>query len=282
VLAQVGTTRPRTVWGGLRVSRDGRRVVLHGWNIQAMDLATGEWVLLGGNPKGAQETSYDPVWLPRDTAVLFVRGLEGRQLRVASVASGDERSVAPFPFPELPACCFGAIDDGSPDGRRVLFAHGPSPSALTSAREYDLVADTVRRLFDAPGTIRDLRYDPAGKWLAYTVTAGGRTDVFLRPYPGPGEPARVSTSGGGTRPRWRGDGSELFYLGEAGIVAVPVGSAGAGKPEVVTPASALDGWDVHDFDVTPDGQRFLFNLNPEVRAFSLVLGWQRLLAREPS
>jgi hypothetical protein len=59
-------------------------------------------------------------------------------------------------------------------------------------------------------------------------------------------------------------------------------AAGPGNAEVVVPAEVLAGWMVNGFDVSPDGRRFAFVLRPEVQSFSLVLGWERLLAEAPS
>ena len=39
------------------------------------------------------------------------------------------------------------------------------------------------------------------------------TVIYIRPFPGPGGKWQVSTSGG-IRPRWRGDGKELFFMAD--------------------------------------------------------------------
>ncbi len=279
------TALAETVWDWLRLSHDGTRVALGGWDLQAMSLASGRWVHLAETPATGREIVSTPLWSPRDTAVVYETRPTARSLRIASLASGAVRTVSRFPFDQWPGCCYGPFDDLSPDGRWVVFARGSSPSLLTEAWEYDLVADTARRLFLAPGSISDLRYDPAGGWIAYQVTTPGQTDVFLRPYPSPGSPIRIS-SGGARMPRWRANGSELFYLdGHDAVTAVPVQAAGssvtAGAPTVVTPGDALGGWTVASFDVAPDGRRFRFVLVPEVRSFWLVVGWRHLLGGTP-
>jgi serine/threonine-protein kinase len=271
-------------WGQPRISRDGRRLALGGWNVNAMDLASRAWTLVGGSPESGQETAFGPLWAPGDTAVFFVAGLSGRSVRAASTASGLERTVSPYPFQEPSGCCTGrVIEDLSADGRRMVFSRGPTTRALDEVWEYDLEADTVHHLFDTPGAVWQMRYDPRGRWLAYTVSAGGRRDVFVRPYNGPGAPVRVSAGVGGWMPAWRADGSELFYMDATGnAVAVAMDAAGPGNAEVVVPAEVLAGWMVNGFDVSPDGRRFAFVLRPEVQSFSLVLGWERLLAEAPS
>ena len=52
---------------------------------------------------------------------------------------------------------------------------------------------------------------PDGRWLAYTSTESGRSEIYLEPFRQSGERVRVSVDGGG-QPKWRGDSKELFML----------------------------------------------------------------------
>ena len=40
------------------------------------------------------------------------------------------------------------------------------------------------------------RFSPDGRWLAYVTNETGRYEVYVRPFPGPGERVQVSTGGG--------------------------------------------------------------------------------------
>ena len=51
---------------------------------------------------------------------------------------------------------------------------------------------------------------PDGQWIAYESDKSDQRDVYLTPYPGPGGKEQASM-GGGARPRWSSDGSELFF-----------------------------------------------------------------------
>jgi eukaryotic-like serine/threonine-protein kinase len=73
--------------------------------------------------------------------------------------------------------------------------------------------------------------------------------------------------GGGTEPRWRGDGSEIFYIGPKGMLtAVPVSATG-GTFSTGTPATlfqirgraAISSTDLFSYDVAKDDKRFLVN-----------------------
>src|SRR5262249_21602413 len=39
-------------------------------------------------------------------------------------------------------------------------------------------------------------FSPDGRWIAYCSNETGRFEVFVRPYPGPGEKRQISTEGG--------------------------------------------------------------------------------------
>ena len=54
-------------------------------------------------------------------------------------------------------------------------------------------------------------FSPDGRWVAYSSDETGRDEVYIRPFPKADGQWRVSTDGG-TNPRWRPDGRELFYI----------------------------------------------------------------------
>jgi hypothetical protein len=58
-------------------------------------------------------------------------------------------------------------------------------------------------------------FSPDGRWLAYSSAEAGRNsspsnDVFVVPYPGPGEKVTVSTAGG-EQPTWSSSRAELIF-----------------------------------------------------------------------
>jgi hypothetical protein len=71
---------------------------------------------------------------------------------------------------------------------------------------------------------------------------------------------RVS-QGGGTKARWSGDGTELFFLApDNGLMVVPIESSGPilrfGTPKklfVTKPAGTAEGGQRFTYDVAPDG-----------------------------
>jgi len=102
-----------------------------------------------------------------------------------------------------------------------------------------------------------------------------------------GHPARGAAGkwqvsrGGGTKPRWRGDGKGIFYLGPTGMLtAVPVNTEGTFSTGTPSPLFQFHGrapissTDVFSYDVAKDGKRFLVNryVRPErITPLTIVL-----------
>jgi len=102
-------------------------------------------------------------------------------------------------------------------------------------------------------------FSPDGEWLAYSSDESGRSEIYLESYPSQRRRRRISTHGG-TEPRWRADGRELFYLGPAGeLLAVELsgdGNLDPGIPSTLfTLGLAPDAF--NNYDVSADGQRFV-------------------------
>ena len=114
------------------------------------------------------------------------------------------------------------------------------------------------------------RFSPDGKLIAYTSDESGREEVYIQPFPPSGAKWQISTAGG-TEPRWRGDGKELFFIsaipsGDGKMMAVSIKGTSApetGVPqELFTVQRALGTDNANRYNVSADGLRFLIN-NPQ-------------------
>ena len=167
--------------------------------------------------------------------------------------------------------------DWSADGRFLLFVERNPSTGLdvwTLSLGQERAATPVLR---TPFVETEPTLSPDGRWLAYVSDESGRQEVYIQPFPGPGERVRVSP-GGGASPRWRGDGGELFYESADGHATAVALELGAGV-EIGTPVPLFElgpgGYDSARFDVSADGQRFLV-IVPEGGAGSgatVVLDW---------
>jgi Tol biopolymer transport system component len=122
-------------------------------------------------------------------------------------------------------------------------------------------------------------------WMAYQSDETGRAEIYLRAFlPGKmdapaGAKVRVS-AGGGTYPRWRKDGRELFYNADNKLMAVDV-KLGA-MPEIGTPQALFDRHGPSNWVPFADGRRFLLveptgeSPTPKI---NVVLNWTAELKR---
>jgi eukaryotic-like serine/threonine-protein kinase len=120
-------------------------------------------------------------------------------------------------------------------------------------------------VINASGSQYGGQISPDGKWLAYASDESGDWEVYITPFPATGGKLQVSR-GGGTEPRWRGDGKEIFYVSPTQqIMSVAVSAEGGlstGPPTSLFQIHArapVSSTDLFSYDVTPDGQRFLVN-----------------------
>jgi Tol biopolymer transport system component len=123
------------------------------------------------------------------------------------------------------------------------------------------------------------RLSPDGRWLTFSSDRSGTVDIYVRPYPGPGPEATVSTQGG-SEPVWAPDGSELFYMRGRSLMAVTVDVTNgfhADAPRVLFEYPGIVGLPVTNYDAAPDGEHFvLVRPRSEARAG----GGQRLILVE--
>ena len=100
-----------------------------------------------------------------------------------------------------------------------------------------------------------------GRWLAYTPNESGRSEVYVRPFPGDEGKWQISPDGG-TYPTWSPPRKELFFYHPDGriMVATYTGegeSFRAAKPRLWSEAVRYDLMrNSRDFALHPDGDRF--------------------------
>jgi Tol biopolymer transport system component len=171
----------------------------------------------------------------------------------------------------------------SPDGQWLAFIAGGRALARSDIHVMPVAPGGKATPFlESPAIETHVRFSPDGRWLAYTANDSSRMEVYVRPFPGPGDKQRVS-SNGGSWAQWRRDGAEIFFLSLDGrLMAAPVTRAGAaltfGEPQSlftirVRPLGRLD---AYPYAVSRDGQRFLFNTFVEEASstgLTMVVNW---------
>jgi dipeptidyl aminopeptidase/acylaminoacyl peptidase len=248
------------------------------------DLGRGSLTLLAGGGDAIW-----PVWSPDGHRLVFGWIKNGRQSLVAQPADG----TAP---PQVLVAGRVVPSSFTRDGRQL--------AALLAG---DIVIVTVEKgqasiqpLFQTPDTERWPEFSPDGRWLAYGSNVSRRSELYVRPYPGPGPAEQVSIDGA-SNPAWNPNGRELFFVsrpdpaGKCRMITVefePRSPPRIGHPRSLFEFDprdlALDCTPVRCFDVASDGQRFyaVQARNPPPRSvvthISLIQNWfEELKAKVP-
>jgi serine/threonine protein kinase/Tol biopolymer transport system component len=264
----------RTVMGMPSLSPDGRRiafsrVVGSNWDIWLMDMR-------GAMSRFTSDPALDfyPIWSP-DGRQIFFQSPRGQapDLYVRSVADGtpEERLLKDSERPRAPS-------DVSADGRVLLYTQ--STGTTSEIWSVPLAVDRTPVPFvKSSFNTRDGQFSPDGKWVAYQSDESGRNEIYLQPFPGPGERIQAS-AGGGTQVRWGRRSAELFYISaDRRLTAVPVSTAANGATSIGTPKplfqmSALATLG-RQYDVSADGQRFLVdNFSADPPSITMILNWK--------
>ena len=213
-----------------------------------------------------------PIWSPDSREILFSEGGDqGMTLRRQFVNGGNSTTALEIPGHKFPS-------DWSSDGRFVAYS-SPSPDAGTLGIWLADLDGSAGQPKARPFLTRDgengAQFAPAApgqtpRWIAYRGNESGhpgQPDIFIRELPGGQQKWRVSTAGG-SQPRWRSDGKELFYLAPDGaLMSVDIRDQGdfeVGSPRLLFQTSLRKRRGIPDIfgqDYAPrkDGQRFLVN-----------------------
>jgi eukaryotic-like serine/threonine-protein kinase len=135
---------------------------------------------------------------------------------------------------------------------------------------------------------------PDGRWMAYASNESGTFEVYVQPYPGPGEKFRISVAVG-MDPIWTANGRELLYRsftsdGQQLFLSAAVSSLApfrTAPPRMMFQAK-MGEYDTtapeRSWDVSADGKRFLLvkpspSTDKPVSTIQVVLNWTEELKR---
>jgi Tol biopolymer transport system component len=161
---------------------------------------------------------------------------------------------------------FTVAQDRTSDGRHLFAAYSSRPGEASRIwflqNDGDGTDGHAVNFSQNSETETALALSPNNRYVAYTSTIGGGLDVYVRPFPtGPGR-WQVSTAGGAA-PRWKSDGTQLFFAEGNTLMRVDVTTGGrfatTSPPVRVFEHPALRGVPAPfaRYDVAPDGRRFL-------------------------
>lgn len=249
------------------ISPDGKRVAFDSPDYKANNVDV--WVSdleRGGSSRftfdPVEETT--PVWSP-DGGTIVYRKVFPLALHLKKV-SGLE--------PDHAIARIGDTSDDivagswAPGGREILcnyqFAKGGYKLVIAPVD-----GGPIRFLQTGSGDSTNGQFSPDGKWIAYASNETGAWEIYVTTYPAGTGKWQVSR-GGGSEPRWSGDGKAIFFIGpgqmltrvEVNAGVATGGSFSAAVPRPLFPIrtrAPISSTDVFNYDVARDGRRFLVN-----------------------
>ena len=152
----------------------------------------------------------------------------------------------------------------SADGQQILGQY--LSGSGTRLQIFDVATGKLTPFLSSSGNQSNGQISSDGKWAAYVSDELGNPEVYVTSFPGAAGRWQISRDGG-TEPRWRADGKEIYYLDPKGVLtAVPVNATtdyfSTGNPTPlfqIRGRAIISSTDIFSYDVSKDGQRFLVN-----------------------
>ena len=273
IVGTVGEPAPNTE---LALSPDGRRALTSipepngDRSIWMYDLTRG---VASRFPTDGSSADF-PIWSPDGKQVVYGDG-DGNLFAKASDGLSGARALIRVKSVSQIATSW------SPDGSAIAFAHQEDKTGwdiwilpLSGDRKaYPLIVTSANEQWG--------KFSPDGEWLSYVSDESGRQELYVVPFPGPGEKRQV-TSGGADDAFWLGTSGELAYAQGGKLYAVRIDRRGIGDPRLLLGGRMLRSpagvsyWQPSLTTSTRDGKRLLValpigeDLSP---AMTLVSNW---------
>ncbi|MCZ6767394.1 MAG: protein kinase [bacterium] len=242
--------QPVKNYGNVSISPDGDRMAVSVLGANATvwiyDLSRGTMTRLIST-----WDNHSPIWHPNGEIIAFGSNRSGTEAvwLTASDGSGQPTLLPGSETTQYPS-------SWSPDGEWITGAR-PVPtrgtdvwviSANGSGMSQPAIGGASQEFSPA--------FSPDGGWIAYNSDESGRTEVYVQAFPITGQRWKLSENGGDT-PVWSRDGRELYYWGDGALMVVQIELDPEFKPSKARLLTRIGFADVHDFDVFPDGKRFV-------------------------
>ena len=242
-------------WGQPRLSPDGRQLLLRRAAQPDCSLWLFDFERRSLSRLGLDGDLHNPLWLADRERFLISRDAsDGTHRQVF-----EERIDGGGALASVVKADFGALAESvSADGRYIALTHDDRRDRndiLVHDRESGETRPFLATQYDEDHPA----FSPDGSLLAYAANDSGRSEVYVRPFPGPGGKYTISNHGG-TGPVWSRDGRELFYAEGDKLMRVGIERAPrftATPPQILFETPDFVWERVRNYDVLPDGSGFV-------------------------
>jgi eukaryotic-like serine/threonine-protein kinase len=265
-LHQDGATTPMRAaprdWRDPQISPDGRRIAFYVDDGKRIDVYTYEWARDFTTRLTFGPVDSNPVWAPDGHDIVFSLSPSAKQLAnlysLPADGSGEPQRLTESNDRQHPT-------SWHPSGKYLAFEQQISPERWNlmivpmersgSVWKAGKPAPFLTNIAQRVGGV----FSPDGRWLAYASNEYGRSEVFVRAFPGPGTAWQVSTSGGWV-PTWSRRRNELLYLSPDSHLMVASYTV-EGNTFRADPPQQWCAQPIHErpgprpFDLHPDGDR---------------------------
>jgi len=300
----VGDATTRLVWhgrDGTLAGEFGQPISIHTFWLAADEMravverqsamnapGSGDLWILDDSRGGASRFTTDP--LQEGHPVVspdgrFIGYFSGRPILSSKLLVQNSNNLTP-PEVVVGTESYKQFTDWSLDGETLVFEERNSATGwdlnTVAAHGKHEVTPLLHTRFDE----RMGQVSPDGRFLAYVSNENGRDDVYVVSFPTVSEKWPIS-SAGGTAPRWRRDGKELFFLAADGrLMSVattlqPAFQAASAKALFDLSPAQTDGW---SYAVSKSGDRFLSMhrvVGGAQTSLMVVLNWAEVLTKKP-
>ena len=248
-----------------RISPDGKRLVVStgAQEIWMIDLETQTPTLL-------TNSGFYPLWSPDGSEILYAsaRGKTFDVYRAPVDLSRPEKLLLDRPNNMRTM-------DWTKQGVVVLREEVPE-KGMDLATWSDLRDEgTIATLLDGPDDELAPIVSADGKWVAYVSNYSGSDEVYVTSFPVAGARVKVSSDGGHS-PTWSPDGKTLYYMDHAKMTAVRLEASPTlrvlGREVLFEDDFVQYRWS-RQYDITPDGKRFVMIKNPPRADVEVITNW---------
>ena len=248
-----------------RLSPDGRRIVFRkpapNCDLWSYDVGRGTQTRLT-----LEGDNHGTVWTADGARVLFTRTHQPPELLSIAAEGGPvQRIAASALLSSLP----------SRDVFLTSWSERTGDLLVRSASDTFVIPQTgePRRIGQAVFEDSHAVFSPDGARIAYASDESGRLEVYVQASSAEGRRIQISTDGG-TEPVWARNGKQLFFRQGRRVLAVDVTASPSlsfGRPRLLFSGSYTTHPVAANYDVSPDGERFLMVKGPPAIGYDEIV-----------